>query len=63
MQTTMWCSSGVFSSATMCSPWRPVKPSEEIAAVASARSHSRKAGSAHAFATTLAPLRGPILVS
>src|SRR5829696_3498109 len=45
----MWCSSGVFSSATMCSPWRPVKPSEEIAAVASARSHSRKAGSAQAF--------------
>ena len=37
MHTTMLCSSGVFSTATMCSPWRPVKPSEAIAAVASSK--------------------------
>ena len=45
----------------MCSPCRPVKPSEAIAAVASRFSQSAKAGSLQASATTLAPLRGPTL--
>jgi hypothetical protein len=47
----------------MCSPWRPVKPSDAIAALASLKSQSRYSRSAHAFATTRAPLRGPILDS
>src|SRR5207248_214222 len=59
----MLCTRGVFSSAIRCSPCRPVKPSEAIAADASSRSQARNFASTHAFATTRAPLRGPMFVS
>ena len=34
MQTTRLCCPALLNTARMCSPWRPVKPSEAIAAVA-----------------------------
>ncbi len=40
-----------------------VKPREWMAAVASRRRKARKSGFSHAFATTFAPLRGPMRVS
>ena len=63
MQTTRLCVSFVLNTACMCSPCRPMKPSEAIAAVASRFSQSAKFGSVQARATTLAPFLGPTLVS
>jgi hypothetical protein len=59
VHTTTWWTSSVCSSATMHSPCGPVKPMWWIAAVASASSHSRYAGSVQARATTRAPFIGP----
>ena len=54
MQTTRWCTVGVFSTTT--SGCRGPIPSSAIAAAPSASSRALKAGSTQARATTRAPL-------
>ena len=63
MQTVTWCLVAVFSTTTMCSPCGPENPSSATAAVPSASSRSRYAGSVQARATTRAPFIGPTWVS